>query len=263
MPDPCPSEYKDALRLSEAEIQRLLADREKGPSDGGLPRGSARTSLGVGISVPAVFEQPGGNQSQVMLRAVDISPVGVGVLHGGFIHMGTKAKLYFPTPDGETFVVDGEVQRATHLKGRVHELGIAFSHRIDVSFIVDDDPDDAQCGVAGVIRELGGIAKRIASAATTARSSREVELLMTQINECWVRVLDAEVMAAEQDTTQEKAVEVASSARLLAESIERGASPKELRQIFGELEASLSNIARADGDGPESGQTEGAAGEAA
>jgi hypothetical protein len=144
---------------------------------------------------------------------------------------------------------------------------------LGVLLLGDGDADDVRPGrgelvdlrdaLVDVVRVAGGHGLDGDGRGPTARSSREIELLMTQINECWVRVLDAEVMAAEQDTTQEKAVEVASSARLLAESIERGASPKELRQIFGELEASLSNIARADGDGPESGQTEGAAGEAA
>lgn len=68
----------------------------------------------------------------------DISPMGMAVLVGAFIHSGTPCVMSVPMLDGERLQLGGAVRACKHVAGAIHEVGIEFVEAVDIGCFVEE-----------------------------------------------------------------------------------------------------------------------------
>lgn len=109
-------------------------------------RSSARLEYRV-QDIPLVAVHPGGGTSAFIGAGRNISCGGISLLVPAFLHTGTETRLALFTGAAQQKVLLGKVTFCRHLSGQVHEIGIRFNEKIDVSAFCDqhakatsDDP---------------------------------------------------------------------------------------------------------------------------
>lgn len=129
----------DTLKISAGEYAKLTdslqaeADRFNGSNGRGDVRFPyAPTNLTMRVL------HPGGTYNNFVVRSRNLSNGGIGVFHGGFLHEGTQVEVNLQTDDGETMATVGHVSHCRLVGGRVHELGIRFDRKIDVSNFLEE-----------------------------------------------------------------------------------------------------------------------------
>ncbi len=80
---------------------------------------------------------PGGSEVFIRVGPRDISELGMGFLHGGYLHCGTTCEFVLQLNSGETMPIVASVVRCDHVSGRVHDVGIAFAAPVDMSGVKD------------------------------------------------------------------------------------------------------------------------------
>lgn len=130
----------NTLRLSPRELHKLLETVEKRDGENKSPdREFVRWSYRV-ESVNLVIEHNSGNKINLPVATRNISRGGISILHSAYMHTGTPCELLLRLPGGEALSVRGTVRRCAHLIGRVHEIGVQFSHQISTKDLLGLDP---------------------------------------------------------------------------------------------------------------------------
>lgn len=62
----------------------------------------------------------------------DLSAKGVGVIHGGFLHLETPVIVTATAYDGQQLSLSGTIAHCSHIKARAHLIGIKLEQAIDV-----------------------------------------------------------------------------------------------------------------------------------
>jgi len=124
----------NSLGLSKRDLDRLLDE-----IDGHAPSGAGGA---VGrrfirrpfrqVRLPMQVRKPGDQAVTFPVACRNISCTGISVLHSAFIHPGTPCTLVLPSACGDPVTVTGTVVRCQHLRGMVHEVGVAFDNPIDL-----------------------------------------------------------------------------------------------------------------------------------
>ncbi len=121
----------DTLRLSQADYYALIVKLEK----------TRRRPVGIeqrsSPRYPYLLAEPlllqlEGALVAFLVRPMDLSSNGMRLLHGGFLYPDTPCTISLLTIDGESAAASGSVTRCQCLHGRIHEVGIQFSERIQV-----------------------------------------------------------------------------------------------------------------------------------
>ena len=128
------TERMDSLRLSPAQVRELhngldrlrRADVERELRDN--DRFSYRPAEPVGVEIV----HPGGSVMRFAVQPRDLSSSGMGFLHGGFIHPGSTCSVELSDKEDKPILARGTVARCRMIKGRVHEVGIAFDERVEL-----------------------------------------------------------------------------------------------------------------------------------
>lgn len=140
----------DTLRLSTAEQTELLHYLEGDESGDGSAnlRQHARLSYHPAAGIVISLSHPGGSVGLYLVRPRNLSAGGIGFLHGSYLHQGSRCGLVLRTVDGQRRTLCGHVAWCRHVRGHVHEAGIAFHETIDVRQFVDTclrmDPAEAE-----------------------------------------------------------------------------------------------------------------------
>jgi len=129
----------NTLRLNAATLTRLIAEMEVGSSAHNSARSLVRWPF-LKLAVTVAIHQGAGNSTRLQLACRNLSGEGVGLLHSSFLHTGTRCTVYLPQLVGAVVPVDGKVVRCRHVRGLVHELGIAFDKPINIRQFVSRDP---------------------------------------------------------------------------------------------------------------------------
>lgn len=135
--EPIPAGYVDALRMTEADrrtVMEVLVHGD-GPTVGAEKRKSRRLATGLQLRAMLDVSQFQGGLGRYVVYSFDLSEGGMGVLHGAFLHEGSSCVVKFKTEDGSPIAVEGRVVRCRLIKGRIHEVGIEFTSRQDLSVI--------------------------------------------------------------------------------------------------------------------------------
>jgi hypothetical protein len=121
--------YVDTLAITREQWLALLdeidASRREAPACANrrrMNRAPCREVLAVFLDL----EHPSGAKSTFLVRPRDISKTGLGFIHGAYIHPTSKAELMLVLPDRELLRKRGSVARCRHIRGKVHEVGVAF-----------------------------------------------------------------------------------------------------------------------------------------
>ncbi|MEW6199396.1 MAG: hypothetical protein AB1601_12135 [Planctomycetota bacterium] len=129
----------DTPRLSPDEYAAILAelDAEARSSARGDRRAYRRRRY-RGRPVTIVLRQPGGSVGSLAVKPHDLGPGGLSFLHGTFVHTRSVCEVTLRTVDQRDVAVAGRVVRCRLIRGRVHEVGVAFYRPIDVRRFVPE-----------------------------------------------------------------------------------------------------------------------------
>lgn len=129
----------DTPRLSPDEHAAILAelDAEARSSAGGDRRAHRRLRY-RGRPVTIVLRQPGGGVGSFAVKPHNLGPGGLSFLHGTFVHTRSVCEVTLRTVDQRDVAVPGRVVRCRLIRGRVHEVGVAFYRPIDVRRFVPE-----------------------------------------------------------------------------------------------------------------------------
>ena len=146
-----PSNCLDLLRLSPREQEDILTRIDGQTADVGVnckrtePRYPYRLRGGLMVSV----EHPGGSRIGCLVRTRNLSRSGLGFLHGGFLHRGTRCSMLLRNVDADDVtsatgtLVEGAVMHCRHIVGRVHEVGVRFDRIINTQDFLAGSEQDA------------------------------------------------------------------------------------------------------------------------
>jgi CheY-like chemotaxis protein/HPt (histidine-containing phosphotransfer) domain-containing protein len=130
-------QYDTRMKLTEAERESLLnrldqAARTEPQGDTG--KNNRRRHKRWEFRVPntgLTVEHPGGGVSRLMVCARNLSAGGVGFIHGGYLHKGSRCKVLLRGLDGAMHPVGGQIVSCRHVEGVMHEIGLQFERKID------------------------------------------------------------------------------------------------------------------------------------
>lgn len=104
-----------------------------------------------------VVEHPGGGVGSYYICTRNLTSEGVGVVHGGYLHRGTRCKVLLPTIWGGEEPIRGRVSWCRLLSGMIHEAGIHFDSPIDLwRFLEGEDSGPTQNAGPGDHGDLDG-----------------------------------------------------------------------------------------------------------
>jgi len=120
-------------------------DRRALGHSGAEMRQEERVPYRMSRGLVVTLEHPGGSVANYLVRPRNLSPRGVGFLHGNFVHVGSRCKLHLLRLDGTPQVISGAVVRCQHVTGLVHEIGVRLGQAIAMDeFIQTCDETEEQ-----------------------------------------------------------------------------------------------------------------------
>ena len=129
----------DSLRLSPRDQAQLLADLSRtssNPSAGNNRRTGDRHQYILEAGLIVRMHHPGGSTVNYLVRARNLSTDGLGFLHGSFLHKGTRCVVGLKTVNQKPTRIDGKVVRCQHVRGHIHDIGVRFDAKIQMSDFV-------------------------------------------------------------------------------------------------------------------------------
>lgn len=131
----------DTLHLSD-EQWRTLAERldHDDPYTTGQRR-HQRIAYRKLAQIAVAILQPGGKWAKYIVRSRDLSPGGIGFIHGSYIYLGSECRVILKDCNEQVTCLDGVVKRCELLEGTAHDVGVQFNEEIDVEQFIADRPN--------------------------------------------------------------------------------------------------------------------------
>ncbi|MEL7239720.1 MAG: response regulator, partial [Planctomycetota bacterium] len=135
---------QDAEQRREQERRQqleLLMDKLDA-RDAADPQRRERKSIRASFrrfDLPTWVHHPGGSANQRYCITRDLSSGGVGLLHNGYLHVGTRLNLTLARYVGGTDNVRGRVQYCTHVGGNWHSVGVQLDRKIFPKLYLDPE----------------------------------------------------------------------------------------------------------------------------
>ena len=101
-------------------------------------------------------EHPAGGTSRLMVCARNLSAGGMGFLHGGYLHKGSRCKVLLRALDGQMHPMNGQIVSCRHVEGTLHEIGLQFDRRIDPARFVSAPASSQSPGESIGLESLQG-----------------------------------------------------------------------------------------------------------
>jgi CheY-like chemotaxis protein len=139
-PSTPPSEVvTNTVRLKSADLAKLHQELDANSVQGRFRRTHFRWSFhNTGVKIE--MQQPGGVSTTLAYACRNLSGTGLGILHNAYVHLGTKCVVHLPAVSGGTVGIPSKVMRCRHVRGLVHEVGIAFLTPINIREFIALDP---------------------------------------------------------------------------------------------------------------------------
>jgi len=129
----------DVLRLS-GELERELMEARSARLRTRRGSGRVHTRHVFPPNSRVVIADYGATISEGYLAVpFDISSSGMGLLHGRYIHPGSRCRVMLRRRDGEACALVARVVRCSLLRGRAHEVGLLFEEPVDPAGFVELD----------------------------------------------------------------------------------------------------------------------------
>lgn len=130
--------FIDTLRLNEAQLREVLdsLDQEEPDEEDnwGRKRRDSRDLL-LPFREPDLkltIDHPGGGQSPFLIAGRNLTPHGLGFLHGNYLHKGTPGRLELPLTVGGFTSIRCTVIWCRHVRNHIHEAAVLFEQPIDL-----------------------------------------------------------------------------------------------------------------------------------
>lgn len=121
-----------SIRLDEEAVNKLLDALDEGERDSDAGQRSCERFRFRRPNVIVQLKQPGDGSAQAyQCHARDLSKLGIAVLHGGYVHTGSRCVVQLITTHGAWENVPGIVVRCRYLQSNIHEVSIRFEHEIE------------------------------------------------------------------------------------------------------------------------------------
>ncbi len=129
----------DTLRLSD-EQWRMLSEKldHHDPYTTGQRR-HQRVSYRKLSQIAVAIKQQDGQWTKYIVRSRDISPNGIGFIHGSYIHVGSECRIILKDTHDQVTRLDGIVKRCNFITGTAHDVGVQLNEEINVYQFVKDD----------------------------------------------------------------------------------------------------------------------------
>ena len=130
------------LRIPPRELEALLdsVDQSSTGRPGSSKRRSRRWSLRSAGIVLTLQAQAGGH-THFLVAPRNLSSTGIGVVHGGFIHLNTRCVVSLRTKSGATRSIQGKIVKCRLMRGSLHDLGVEFLEPINPLDFVEPTGD--------------------------------------------------------------------------------------------------------------------------
>ncbi len=128
----------NTIRLSEGEVEALLLSLEREQPSGF--KGSKRRTrrwFTRGRKVILTTNHAAGNARHFAAYARNLSASGMSVLHGGFLHNGSRCVVAIRDTTGKARLMKARVTRCQHLNRHLHDLGLQFEESINPRDFID------------------------------------------------------------------------------------------------------------------------------
>lgn len=124
--------FQATVRLTPAKITDLLDRLDEASEKLGAAgcRGKPRTRFRI-TDQRVLVKQPGGSLLGFLVCTRDVSTTGIGFIHGGYLHPGTRCVFDVVKPDGERGV-SGSITYSLLVEGGIHACGAKFDEEIDI-----------------------------------------------------------------------------------------------------------------------------------
>ena len=152
-------EFDDTLAGLTSDAFSQAAERMGTLPRGQLPGDSRPYSPNKPVAIEV--RQPTGEYRRLVIRPVDLTPLGLGGLVGLFLHPGLECTVHLVTHDGEHTTVNGKTDQCVFLCNKVHYFGICFDDPINTRhFLLDElgvpHAEESISPVARLIEQIGG-----------------------------------------------------------------------------------------------------------
>jgi DNA-binding response OmpR family regulator len=120
------------LRIAPRDLEALLdmADQSSASRTGESKRRSRRWTL-RSTGVVLTLQAQAGGRRHFLVAPRNLSSTGMGVIHGGFIHIGTTCIITMRTRAGVTRSIPGTIVKCRFMRGNLHDTGIEFGQAIN------------------------------------------------------------------------------------------------------------------------------------
>jgi hypothetical protein len=178
-----------SLRLSESELASIRSNVSRRGEAFANKRTELRYALPPEYSVLGEFFLQGGATQKVSVSLRDISRGGLAMLHGNFVHKGTKCM--FVVCDKERKPVastTGEVVRCDHVKGTVHDVGIKFASQLPASVLVrlagadQEGLEKLEPACAALLQMCEDLVRMVREASTPQNVNEQVRKIQQAMN---------------------------------------------------------------------------------
>ena len=140
-------ELTNLLKLSPGALNALMDELDR-MSEAGVvsarpgKRQFARFQLRPARPARLDLEIPGSPLASYMVYARNVSSRGMSIIHGVYVHAGTRCVLRIRDGSGVQHELSGEVKRCSHVQGRAHELGLRFDQPVSPRMFLEERPAD-------------------------------------------------------------------------------------------------------------------------
>jgi hypothetical protein len=138
----------DALRLTAGSLQDVVDELERqdllDPANNGEGRRQfTRFAFRPARAAQMDVGKKGSVSGSYIVFARNISTAGMSIIHGVYIHPGTRCIIRIADARGKPCEIPAEIKRCRHVMGRAHEIGVKFDGEVDPAGFVGDVTETA------------------------------------------------------------------------------------------------------------------------
>jgi PilZ domain len=132
------NELIDTLRLSDEQWRTLSEKLDRDDPYLTGQRRYRRITYRKLAQIAVAVRQSGGEWAKYVVRSRDLSPGGIGFIHGSYIYLGSECRVILKDCHGRVVCLEGVVKRCELIDGTAHDVGVQFNEEIDVESFVGD-----------------------------------------------------------------------------------------------------------------------------
>jgi CheY-like chemotaxis protein/HPt (histidine-containing phosphotransfer) domain-containing protein len=127
----------DSIRLPQRELEQLLLDlNRQQTATADSKRRTRRWTMPLSKGVLTLTDSAM-RQSHHLVVPRNLSSGGMSFLLGGFVYLGTHCTITLKGLDGKAHGVGAKIARCQHVRGRLHDVGVAFDAPIKAREFID------------------------------------------------------------------------------------------------------------------------------